>query len=135
MAETASINMPDNLIKPIIEAEIKAAIIRQLGNSEALIGEVVKRALNMKVDRDGKECSYGDFNLLEMLLQRTIRNVAKEAMEEWVKEKHPQIKKQLADELSKRKTGLASLLVDGLANAIKDPWRLNVKCCLQNDKD
>jgi hypothetical protein len=133
MADTASIQLPENLVKPIVEAEIKAALIRQLSGQDALIREIVTRALTIKVDRDGKECGYGDTPLLNYLLHQSIRKMAKEAIEEWLAEKLPTIKGQLAAELAKRKGGLSQLIVAGLEETLKkQEWRLKVDCIFQD---
>lgn len=134
MAETASVNIPTDLIKPVIEAEVQAAIIRGLGHSDQLIRNMVTHILERKVDENGKDCHYSRENLLDVLAKKAIKDAVKLMVDEWVKSQMPFIQKQLETELSKKKNGLAALMTQGLADALKSGWRFQVNCQFKDEK-
>jgi len=118
------------LVEPVIKAQIQAAIVRELGQTERLVEKVVAQALTVKVNSEGKhsKSSYrNEFTYLNWLTGDVIRRAAKEAIREYIEEVRDEIKVEVAKQIRKRSNDFATALVSGLADALKASWRFDVK--------
>jgi hypothetical protein len=121
MAEQATVAIPQDVIRPIVEARIQAAIVESLGKTPQLIEAAVTAALNYKVNSDGKRSTYDNdnkFTVLESMTYRYLQAAASEALKEYLEGAKEQVKKRVIAELQKKQTSVAAALVDGLAKAI-----------------
>lgn len=53
-ANMINLGINEDVVKPILEKQIQAAILANIGNPEELIQKVVSTALSQKVDSDGR---------------------------------------------------------------------------------
>lgn len=77
------INVDEGLVKPIIQAEIEAAIVRELIDKDEVIKEIVRVALTRKVDSKGETPGYardGTYTYIGWLCHRAIKHATKEAI-------------------------------------------------------
>lgn len=120
-----------DMVRGIIDAKIKAAIVSELGKEKELIGYAVDRLLEMKVAANGKQSTYSSenkYNLIEGLTRAAFAEAVGAAVRGWVAERQPEIREAVARELARKSKGMAKILVDGVGNALKDSWRLSVRC-------
>lgn len=124
------IKVGKELVAPIIEARIHAAIIEGLGGQEELLSKVVSEVLSRKVDpSSGKPSTYGgnrDIPLVEYLAKDAIRKCAEKAVESWVESSKDKILKGLEAQMKRRAAGFAKIMMDGLERAMKSRWDFNV---------
>lgn len=129
MAEQASVNIPKDLLEPIIRQHIAAGVVSAIGDPSRLIAAVVERAIKTKVDNEGKvsDSSYcNNYDLIEVVSRNAIVKAARKAIENYIAEQEPLIVAAVEKEL-KRSTGkFAKALVDGFVSSTKQRWDL--KC-------
>ena len=135
--ELASLKINDSIIKPIIEKQIQAAVVQNLGDHEELIGKMVSLALHTKVNRKGyvDESSYNNyFDFLEIITSNAIRDAARNALTEWLAENSNKIKAALLVELAKptRQKTMAKAFADAVEDSITSKWHMD---CTVNFKE
>lgn len=128
---TPTLQIPQDVIEPIIKAEITKAIVEAMGPRAQLLQNAIAGLLNMKVDEKGSPSSYGSSRpWIDWMIGSQIRNAAEEAIKQHIAEHGDQLKKQLAAELQKRNSPLVRQLIEGMVGAMTHPdalkWRLNV---------
>lgn len=125
-----TIQIPKDVIEPIIQAEIMRAVMEAMGPKQAVLQNAVASILTMLVDSDGKPSSYNGRPWIDWVVGQGVRDAAKAAIVEHIAAHGETIKKQLAAELSKKNSPLVQQLINGMVGAITDPealrWRLNV---------
>ena len=125
-----TLNVDENLVKPIIEAEIQAAIVRQLESGKNLIPKLVQAALNQKVDSNGKVSSRGysdEVPYIEWLCTESIQKAAKTGMEKFIADSAPIIQAEVEKQIRAQSKDIAKAFVEGLAAAVKVDWRFTLK--------
>ena len=114
-----NLSISQEVVRPIIESKVKAAIISELGKSNELIESVIEIAMNEKVDSEGKKSRYsssGDKTFLEFICSRSVQTAAKEALDEYLKE-HKEalkqgIKKVMAKNLNKLSVAFTNQMIE-----------------------
>jgi len=127
MADGVNINVSQDLILPIIQAKIEAAIIEALHQtgSQGLIERVVVEALHRKVSCDGSVSSYSSdnrFDYLTILCQKGIGEAANGALKAVLESRKAEVQAAIEVELKKQatQTKLATALVDGVCGIFAD---------------
>jgi hypothetical protein len=100
-----SIQIPDELIKGIVMAEMSKA----LGNRDDLIRGVVAAAFTAKDPN-----SYGRETIFEKQVKEAINNMAAEAFKTWLAENAAKVKEAVLRELNKRKAHFADQMATAL---------------------
>lgn len=124
-----SLKVDEQMVSSILEKQIQAAIVAQLGNQEQLIEKAVKIALSEKVGIDGTKSRYDSDNrhdFLEVLASKSIREAATGALREWLTENQIKIKKAVLKELETpaRQRSIATAYADAIENSIKCSWNM-----------
>lgn len=102
-----SMNINESLIKPIIEAQMKQAILDNMGDVKTYMEQLISIALNEKCNRDGRtDCSSYDkkYTYLDVLLNNSIRDAAKKAIQEFMTRESKTFKKAFKNYLKQTKT-------------------------------
>lgn len=128
------------LIKPIINTHIKAAIVEAMGGSEELIDKVVDSVLNTKVNHEGKISNYsGDnrYRWLDIILTNEIRNAVKAELQNAVTESSGVIRESLIAKLRTRAGAdiVASALLDGLCHSFDHSWMSKIDISFTHSND
>lgn len=140
MADTIDIKVSQDLVKPIIEEKMKAAIVEALGSGKEIIEQVVDRILKDKVGSDGQKSRYDSDNkytFIDMTLRNAIQESCKESLKEFVAQYKEQIKAEIERQL-KTKKGMdkfSAALMDGLLKATMENWRLQTTFNFASPKD
>lgn len=133
-----TLNVSPDLVKPVIEEKIQAAIVSELckGDQNAIIGAAVASVLNQKVDSDGKPTtySYHTTSYIQWLANKAIRESAQKAIAEWIEKKRPEFEKHFQKELSKNAPAMTKAFVDGLMGSIKNSWSFKVDVAFDSPK-
>lgn len=137
--EQTTINLPQELVKPIIEAKINEAILEGMKGSEHLINQAVVAILNQKVDSDGKMSRYSSENnvtLLRHLVTKAIRDAATEAVKSYVAEKQPEIRKAITAQLETKsmRDKFAKALIEGTVDMFASSYRMNVNIDIKENR-
>ena len=119
MADEMSVSLPEGVLRPIIQAQVVAALQGQ----ERLMSEMVQFVLSQKV-RDQR--AYKDYPFLEFTARQLIAEAVEAAVREWVLSQKDNIRDLVEKQLRKEAKGLASRLVAAVANGAESKWRLSV---------
>ncbi len=100
------LNIDDNYLNEAVKSIVMTGIAASL-DKEKIVNGLVKTVLETKVDEEGKISSYSRDNrytLLEVYVNKIIREIVKEEMKKLVEEKRPKMQEIIRRELNKRAT-------------------------------
>lgn len=130
-----TLNVDNDLVKPVIEAEIQAAVVRELGQMQDLFPQMVKAVITTKVDRDGKPSSYsGNKTYLEWAFQKSMHIAIQRAITEWIDGNQDELQKELSKQIMASKSEFAQSVLSALVGAVANQWRFNVEVTLPKDQ-
>lgn len=128
--ETATLQLPKDLIEAAINQQVQAAMAKALGASNRVLDMAVHQVLTSKVDESGKACSYGRMEFIQWAVQDTMKTAIKEALNAEISKYKDRIHEQLVSELQKKNSPLLKRLVagmvDGTVAGIADKYRLTI---------
>jgi hypothetical protein len=130
---TVTTQVDDNLVRPIVEAEIRAAIVRQLENIDDLVPKLVKAVLRTEVDSTGKisDRKYNNrHDLLDVICRDAIQQAARAAMREYIEESADELRVEVKRQIEASSSRLAKVFVDSLVGSLETSWRFTVKVIL-----
>lgn len=135
-----NLGINEDVVKPILDKHIQAAVLANIGNPEELIQKVVAVALSQKVNRDGNVSRYsGDnqYDYLEVLTGKAIRKAAEEALKEWLKENSQLVKEAVIKELNKpvRQNSIAKAFADAVEESLQCSWRFGCDIMFVREDD
>jgi DNA-binding GntR family transcriptional regulator len=119
---TATVNVPTELLKPIIQAKV----VEALGGERALLGDFVKAILERKVRRDYQERSF-----IEDACLTAIETAVKDAARQWCEESVDALREAVKRDLSRRSRSIATELVNGFVAASKNQYQMSVALSVQ----
>lgn len=126
MAETPTLQIPKDVIEPIIQAHIAGAVTAALSGREQIVTDAVNRVLTMQVDDQGKPSSYGrSQTFVQWLMNDAIRTAAVAALREALEKEQPAIKKAIAAELKKQSSPIAKQMVESFSRLAASDHMLN----------
>lgn len=119
-----TLNIPQDVINPIIQANISAAILAAMGDGSKVVANAITTILSTKVDpNSGNVHSYQSQNTvpwIDWAMGNAVRESAKAAIIEYLADHQEEVKKHLAAELSKKNSPLAKSLVEAMAKGMAD---------------
>lgn len=129
-----SLKIDETMVTSVLEKQIQAAIVQQLGSQDELIAMAVKMALSQKVDQNGKVDQYDNYNkydFLEVLASKSIREAAKAALQEWLAENSKKIRDAVLVELKtpSRQRSIAIAYADAIEHSLT--CRFNMSCNIE----
>lgn len=111
-----NLSVSKELIVPLIEQKVAAAIAAELGNPAEIIEQLVRRHINTKVDSEGKASNYGSTTpFLTWLMTDSIRGIVKRGVEAWVNQNSDKLEALVVKAMNKNASGFARSLVEALA--------------------
>jgi hypothetical protein len=130
MAEEPTFKIPRDVIEPIIQAQVSAAVVNALADKSRLVEEAVAQVLNCKVGDDGKPSDYRAIPWVQWVMKDCIKRAAKEAIEQSIAGHGEVIRKCIIAELIKKNSPLLKQLVNALTTGMTNPdnlkWRLDI---------
>jgi len=125
-----NLSISQEIVKPIIETQIKAAIASALGKKEEIIKSAIDAILNFKVDYQGHRSQYSSdnkYDFIEIHIQKAIEKALTEAIQEWVNTNQKRIKKEFFEILKTRKgsQALIKAFIDGIAGSLDHSININ----------
>jgi len=139
--DTVNVEISQDLVRPIIETKIQAAIHEALGQDpQRLIQAIVDSAMHTKVDSTGEvgKSSYDNkHDFLEVMVKNAIREESKAALDEVIAEHRPKIREAVKRNLmGARGAGkVATAVVEGIAESLKCKYTSNLTVSFQSPKD
>lgn len=134
MAEDPTFKIPRDVIQPIIEAKVSAALIEALGNQQWLVQNCIAKVLDEKVnDNGGKaESYYADRSptFLQWALRSCVQASIKRILNEEIEKHKDAITDSLRKELARKNSPMLKQLIDsmagGIVDAAKNPYRMEI---------
>lgn len=136
MSEQASVNIPKDLLEPIIRQHIAAGVVAAIGDPAALIRTVVERACKEKVCRDGTRSQYSSdnqYDFVEFTAGQAIREATKKAVMAYIEEQRPAIEAAVAAYLRKSTTKFAKAIADGFVASTSQRCEVKVEFVAKRD--
>lgn len=136
MSNMINLGINEDMVKPILQKQIEAAVLANLGNPEELIRKTVSLALSQKVDKNGNVSNYRSdnrYDYLEILVGKAIREAAQVSLKEWLETNASLIKEMVKQEMNKpeRQGTLVQSFADAVEKSIRCSW--NFRCDIKFD--
>lgn len=130
--ESATMNLPMDLIKPAINAHVASAISTALGSSDKIVEKLIFEVMNRKVDERGNPDNYGRGKpwiewIAEDMVKQSIVDGLKEAMVARKPEIAELISKSLKDHKSDFHKRIISSAVDGLTESLASRYACTIE--------
>ena len=125
-SKTATVNVPEDLLRPIIEAKV----VEALGGAEGLTKALVRAALNQRV-----KLNYNtEISFIESVCNDSIKAATQEAVKTWIANNQAALTEAIGAELVRRKKSIATALVNGFASRASSGYSIRIAVALE-DKD
>lgn len=134
---TATLQVPNDVIDPIIRAEVTRAIIEAMGNKGNILTTAIAGILATQVDGEGKVSSYSSDrgrSWLDWAIGNALRSAAKDAITEVMTTHKETIKAAMVVELQKKNSPLVKQLIEGMVNAASHPDVLKYRISIAYDE-
>jgi hypothetical protein len=135
MPEDPTFKIPRDVIEPIIQAKVSAAIIEALGNQEWLVKNCIAKALDEKVnDNGGKaESYYADRSptFLQWALRACVQTSIKKILEEEMAKHKEVIADGLRKEILRKSSPFMKQLIEGMTSSIISAASNNYKLTVE----
>jgi hypothetical protein len=133
MADNPTFQIPKDVIEPIIQAHVTAAVSAALLDKEKIIEQAVCQVLNRKVDSDGKASSYSySTTWLQWAMNDCVANAVYKAISNDLDAHQERIRAYIVRELNKKNSPMLRDLVSGMLGALTSEtvvkYRLTVSC-------
>ena len=130
-----NLSISKEVVEPIIEAKVNAAVCEALGGSHDIVSDVVTKMLNMKVDDKGKYSSYSsNLTFIQWLCRNAIRDAATAAIKNYINSANDKIVKAVESHLNKKTKSVAVGMVNAFLQATESEWKLKVDVAMEAPK-
>ncbi len=118
-----NLSISTEVVKPIIEAKIQAAIVAALGDNKSMVESVVGMVLQMKVDKDCKRSTYdyeNKYSFIEALCMKEIAEATRTAIKEYFQNHSELVKNAMKKYLSRNTDTIAESFIKQLIRTSGD---------------
>ncbi len=118
--ENVSLTISKEIVTPIVQAKINAAVLEALGGGAELIDKVLNTIMNQKVDSTGRVNQYNSENTktwLDVVITNQIKKAVEDSTREFLNSREKEIKDAIIKHLSNKKgiERFAESLIEGSA--------------------
>lgn len=127
MTDNATVQIPNDVLAPIIQAKITEALGSALGSNSHMLRIAVERVLTQKVEESsGKPSasSWGTCSFIDYLTGNALREAVKVAVQEALTEQKEAVRSALLRELQRKNSPFIKQLVAGMVTGVFDPARI-----------
>jgi len=133
------LNIDDNYLNEAVKSIVMTGIAESL-DKEKIVNGLVKTVLETKVDEEGKISSYSRDNrhtLLEVYVNKIIREIVKEEMKKLVEEKRPKMQEIIRRELNKRATldKFVDAFISNNLDNLYNNWKTKISVEYEKNKE
>ena len=128
MADEMQVTLPEGVLRPIIQAQVVAALQGQ----EQLIGDLVTFVLKQNVSSE--RTGYRSVPFLEFTCRHLLEGAIADSVREWIAGQKPAIQREVARQLRGQVRGIASRLVQSVADQAGESWQLKIDVKLGEDR-
>jgi hypothetical protein len=125
--QIVSLNLSKEIINPIVERNIKEAVLAAMGGSDEVIKKVMDSIIHQKVGKDGSVSTYSSenkYSWLDVVLTKQIEAQVRAELTSVISSAADKIKAALMKKIRSEKGSneIADALIAGLQNTFKDTW-------------
>ena len=143
MAENMiNLGISPELVKPILEKQIKAAVTEMFGGTDEIVNKVVTAMIHQKVNSNGNVSnnSYENkYDWFELVFSNQIREAVQNEIKEQMKSMAAPIRKALIKKLRSEQGAnlVADALIRGMEGTFDKAWtsRIDVKLIVPTRED
>ena len=133
------LNIDDNYLNEAVKSIVMTGIAESL-DKEKIVNGLVKTVLETKVDEEGKISSYSRDNrytLLEVYVNKIIREIVKDEMKKLVEEKRPKMQEIIRRELNKRATldKFVDAFISNNLDNLDNNWKTKISVEYEKNKE
>lgn len=134
-----NLDIDDNYLAEAIKNTVMTGIVESL-DKDKIVSGLVNTVLETKVDKDGCISRYSSDNthtLLEVYVNKMIRDVIKEEMKKLVEEKRPKMQEIIRKELNKKATldKFVDAFISNNLDNLDSNWKTKISVEYQKDKE
>lgn len=134
-----SMSIDQKFVNDLAKDLVYESLITALGGKEEVIREIVRDFLSIKVDPDsGKRSTYSDaIPYMRYLTNAMISGEVKQAVQEVLDEKRPEIRAAIKKELSKKSTmdRMYDSFTKTMIENMSDKWRTKIDVTFDMERD
>lgn len=133
------LNIDDNYLNEAVKSIVMTGIAETL-DKDKIVSELVNAVLETKVNESGEISSYSRDNrytLLEVYVNKMIREIVKEEMKKLVEEKRPKMQEIIRKELNKKATldKFVDAFISSNLDNLDNNWRTKISVEYQKDNE
>lgn len=133
------LNIDDNYLNEAVKNIVMTGIAETL-DKDKIVSGLVNAVLETKVDESGEISSYSRDNrytLLEVYVNKMIREIVKEEMKKLVEEKRPKMQEIIRKELNKKATldKFVDAFISSNLDNLDNNWRTKISVEYQKDNE
>ena len=134
-----NLDIDDDYLAEAIKKTVMTGITESL-NKDKIVSGLVNTVLETKVDKDGcisRYSSDNNYTLLEVYVNKIIRETVKEEMKKLVEEKKPQMQEIIRKELNKKATlnKFVDAFITSNLNNLNSDWRTKINVEYEKNKN
>lgn len=129
-AENPTFQIPRDVIEPILQAHVSAAIAQAFGSQQTLLEKFINEIVGRRVKEDGSNPSYSSDKTvpwLDWAVGNVIKTVIKEQITKEVEKHREEMVGIIAKELSKKNSPLIKQLALGMVGGFADSETLKYR--------
>lgn len=140
MSELMSLNISQDLIKSAIQEEIKAGIVKALGDPSRIVKDAIALMTDTYVDANGnitKRGSYRSKPYFDWLAEETVKKTVREEIEKYVDEHREEFADAIRMELRKKtfKNNMAAEFIKTITEAVHSNYKMPITISFEEPKD
>lgn len=126
-----NLGISPELVKPIVEKQIKAAVTEMFGGADAVIDKIVTAMIHQKVDARGNVSNYNSenkYDWFETVFSKYIKEAIEEELKNQMKSMAAPIRKALIKKIRSEQGAslVADALISGLNGTFDQAWRSDI---------
>lgn len=134
-----NLDIDDDYLAEAIKNTVMTGIAETL-DKDKIVSGLVNTVLETKVDKNGCISRYSSDNiytLLELYVNKMLRDVIKEEMKKLVEEKRPKLQEIIRKELNKKATidKFVNAFISSNLNNLDNDWRTKISVEYEKNKD
>jgi hypothetical protein len=135
--DNPTFQIPKDVIEPIIQAQISAAVLAALQPTGRVLEQAVSAVMQTKVDSEGKPERYSGHGKpwIDWVVADCIQKSARSAIEQFLTEQQKVIRASIAKQLTARNSPLAKQLIEGMLAGLISESTLRYRIHVTADKN
>lgn len=134
-----NLDIDDDYLAEAIKNTVMTGIVEML-DKDKIVSGLVNTVLETKVDKDGCISRYSSDNthtLLEVYVNKMLRDIIKEEMKKLIEEKRPKMQEIIRRELNKKATinKFVDAFISSNLNNLDSDWKTKISVEYEKNKD